>query len=63
MDIDTACNEHENGSPLHIAAANLALSSARVLVQFGANLKLKDNLARTPFGMFSAREVALKLNE
>jgi len=49
MDIDTACNEHENGSPLHIAAANLALSSARVLVQFGANLKLKDNLARTPF--------------
>lgn len=52
MDIDTPCNEHENGSALHIAAANLALNSAKILVQFGANLKLKDNLTRIPFGMY-----------
>ena len=50
VDIDTACNEHENGSALHIAAANLALNSAAVLVQFAANTKMKDNLGRTPLG-------------
>lgn len=51
IDIDSPCNEYENGSALHIAAHHLAVQSARVLVEFGANTKLKDNLARTPFGI------------
>ena len=50
VDIDGPCNDYENGSALHIAAANLAFNSAVVLVEFGANTKLKDNLGRTPFG-------------
>ncbi|XP_046633510.1 CAP-Gly domain-containing linker protein 4-like isoform X2 [Daphnia pulicaria] len=48
IDIDSPCNEYENGSALHIAAHNLAVNSALVLVEFGANTKLKDNLGRTP---------------
>ncbi|XP_032780625.1 CAP-Gly domain-containing linker protein 4 isoform X1 [Daphnia magna] len=48
VDIDSPCNEYENGSALHIAAHNLAVNSALVLVEFGANTKLKDNLGRTP---------------
>ena len=52
VDIDGPCNDYENGSALHIAAANLAFNSAVVLVEFGANTKLKDNLGRTPFGNF-----------
>ena len=50
MDIESPCNDYENGSALHIAAANLAYNAAVVLVEFGANTKLKDNLARTPIG-------------
>lgn len=50
IDIDSPCNEYENGSALHIAAHNLAVNSALVLVEFGANTKLKDNLGRTPLG-------------
>lgn len=53
IDIDSPCNEYENGSALHIAAHNLAVNSARVLVEFGANTKLKDNLGRTPLGNFN----------
>lgn len=51
VDIDSPCNEYENGSALHIAAHNLAVNSALVLVEFGANTKLKDNLGRTPLGI------------
>ncbi len=51
IDIDSPCNEYENGSALHIAAHNLAVNSALVLVEFGANTKLKDNLGRTPLGI------------
>ena len=50
IDIDSPCNEYENGSALHIAAHNLAANSALVLVESGANTKLKDNLGRTPIG-------------
>ena len=50
MDIESPCNDHENGTALHIAAANLAFNSAVVLVEFGASTKLKDNLGRTPLG-------------
>ena len=35
---------------MHIAAHNLAVNSAQVLVDFGANTKLKDNLGRIPLG-------------
>lgn len=50
VDIDSPCNEYENGSALHITAHNLAINSARILVEFGASTKLKDNLTRTPYG-------------
>ena len=50
IDIDSPCNEYENGSALHIAAAHLAVNSTQILVEFGASTKMKDSLGRTPFG-------------
>lgn len=35
-------------TPLHIAAANLSLKSARILLSSGANILLKDDQMRTP---------------
>ena len=42
--MDTTCSEYENGTELHIAAANLGVSAAQVLL--GADLNLVDDLAR-----------------
>jgi len=47
-DVDTVCVEYENGSALHIAASNLSLGAARVLLKFGADLDSTDDLGRTP---------------
>ena len=44
--MDTTCSEYENGTALHIAAANLGVSAAQVLLNFGADLNLVDDLAR-----------------
>jgi hypothetical protein len=46
IDVDTTCSEYENGTALHIAAANLGVSAAQVLLNFGADLNLVDDLAR-----------------
>ena len=48
LDVDSCCVEYENGSALHIAAANLSLSAARVLLKFGANTESTDDLGRKP---------------
>lgn len=48
VDVDTPCHEYENGTALHIAAANLSLGAAKVLLRFGADRGLKDDLARLP---------------
>ena len=49
-DVDSPCAQFEHGTPLHIAATNLCLESAKVLFQYGANPHAKDDLDRTPFG-------------
>jgi len=46
IDVDTTCSEYDNGTALHIAAANLGVSAAQVLLNFGADLHLVDDLAR-----------------
>jgi len=47
-DVDTHCVEYENGTALHIAASNLSLGAARVLLKFGANIETTDDLGRKP---------------
>ena len=47
--MDTTCSEYENGTALHISAANLGVTAAQVLLNFGADLNLSDDLARKPF--------------
>ena len=47
-DVDTTCTEYENGTALHIAAANLGVSAARILLNFGADSNMTDDLARKP---------------
>ena len=44
VDVDNTCEEFENGSALHIAAANLGLEAAKALIGFGADLHLTDDL-------------------
>ena len=48
MDVDITCQEYENGTSLHIAAANLSLEAAKVLIAFDSDPQLKDELARMP---------------
>jgi CAP-Gly domain-containing linker protein 3/4 len=47
-DVDTTCTEYENGTSLHIAAANLSVEAAGILLSFGADKDLQDDLARMP---------------
>ena len=46
--IDQSCAYLESKTPLHIAATNLCLKSAKVLLGAGANVLLKDRQDRTP---------------
>ncbi len=46
VDVDTTCEEFENGSALHIAAANLSLEAAKALLGFGADVQMTDELVR-----------------
>ena len=48
IDVDTTCSEYENGTALHIAATNLGVSAVQVLLNFGADPNLTDDLARKP---------------
>ncbi|XP_022690404.1 CAP-Gly domain-containing linker protein 3-like isoform X4 [Varroa jacobsoni] len=47
-DLEATSNDFEGGTSLHIAAANLNVESAKLLVQYGANINVTDNLGRTP---------------
>ena len=47
-DVDTHCVEYESGTALHIAAANLSLGAARVLLKFGTDIETLDELGRKP---------------
>ena len=46
VDVDTTCEEFENGTALHIAAANLSLEAAKALLGFGADVQMTDELVR-----------------
>ena len=46
--IDDPCRDFDGGTPLHIAASNLCLDSAKILLKNGANILLKDDSDRTP---------------
>lgn len=46
--IDDICRDFDGGTPLHIAASNGCLETAKVLLAHGANVLLKDSLGRTP---------------
>lgn len=48
FDINSPCEQFDNGTPLHIAATNLCLDSAMVLLQNGADTFVKDDLDRIP---------------
>ncbi|XP_022087873.1 CAP-Gly domain-containing linker protein 4-like [Acanthaster planci] len=45
-DLESRCGEFDNGTPLHIAAANGCLESVRCLLQLGANSHAKDTQGR-----------------
>ncbi|XP_038048612.1 CAP-Gly domain-containing linker protein 4-like [Patiria miniata] len=47
-DLESSCREFENGTPLHIAACNGCLESARCLLQLGANCRARDAQGRMP---------------
>ncbi|XP_076061206.1 CAP-Gly domain-containing linker protein 3-like isoform X2 [Oratosquilla oratoria] len=47
--VDDPCLEYDSGTPLHIAASNLSLGAARVLLHHGASVTLHDSKGRTPF--------------
>lgn len=47
--LNSNCAAHpDSPTPLHLAAANLSLHSARILLSAGANILLKDDQMRTP---------------
>jgi CAP-Gly domain-containing linker protein 3/4 len=50
LDIDSPCSEFDNGTPLHIAARNLAVDSASILLLHGAYPHAKDSLGKMPIG-------------
>jgi len=51
VDIDSPCSEFDNGTPLHVAAHNLAVESATVLLYHGAHPHVLDSLGKMPIGM------------
>lgn len=46
--LNSLCSEFYFGSPLHIAAMNLSVNAAEVLLKHGADINLRDDLGRTP---------------
>lgn len=45
--IDDVCRNFDEGTPLHIAAANLCIDSVKILLNYGANVLLKNNKGLT----------------
>ena len=50
VDVDSPCGEFDGGTPLHIAAQNLALETAKVLLASGAYPFAVDLDGRQPLG-------------
>jgi len=50
VDVDSPCSEFEGGTPLHIAAQNLALDTAKVLLANGAYPFAVDVNDKQPLG-------------
>nr|XP_039273115.1 CAP-Gly domain-containing linker protein 4-like isoform X1 [Styela clava] len=46
--LNSLCSEFEFGSALHIAAMNLSVNAAEILLKHGADINLKDDLGRIP---------------
>jgi len=61
IDVDSPCSEFEGGTPLHIAAQNLALETARVLLACGAYPFAVDRNGKLPLGKsrFDLRNVQI----
>jgi len=56
VDADSPCSEFDHGSPLHIAARNLSIDSARVLLQNEADPQSRDINGKTPLGSLDTKE-------
>lgn len=50
--LQDGCREFNGGAPLHIAATNLCLDVAKLLVRHGASLTAKDGTGKIPQGIF-----------
>ena len=48
VDVDSPCSEFDGGTPLHIAAQNLALETAKVLLAHGAYPFAVDSNGKLP---------------
>lgn len=48
--MDSPCSEFDGGTPLHIAAQNLALETAKVLLANGAYPFTVDRNGKQPLG-------------
>lgn len=50
VDVDSPCSEFDGGTPLHIAAQNLSLETAKVLLANGAYPFTVDLNDKLPLG-------------
>jgi len=50
VDVDSPCSEFDGGTPLHIAARNLSLETAKVLLANGSYPFAVDLNGRMPLG-------------
>jgi len=50
VDVDSPCSEFDGGTPLHVAAQNLAVDTARVLLANAAYPFAVDFSGRQPLG-------------
>ena len=50
LNVDDPCAEYDLGTPLHMAAANLCIDAAKVLLHYGASRTARDARGRTPRG-------------
>ena len=63
VDVDVTCQEYENGTSLHIAATNLSLEAAKVLIAFDSDPQSKDELARMPIDCIPDEEEGASVND
>ncbi|KAG8238873.1 hypothetical protein J437_LFUL018784, partial [Ladona fulva] len=49
MNVNIQCSKYDGCTALHIAAKNLCLEAAQVLLEYNADVNLRDNFSRTPY--------------